>query len=182
MPPTMFKSIHINIISCVYPHFSWRNLKSCQTSKVSCKVPINGLASGKTYMVLPWSYPFCTIYMGVTRCHLWDPRNPRRRFVANAQIGAVPDRGLCHGMALHHTFSRRQGLVEGLQKKKKTKGQAGRNEKKVRFWKDTLNYMWIIWIMSSAHISYIILYVYNCIYVCVVERILNMYQIISVDM
>ena len=118
MPPTMFKSIHINIISCVYPHFSWRNLKSCQTSKVSCKVPINGLASGKTYMVLPWSYPFCTIYMGVTRCHLWDPRNPRRRFVANAQIGAVPDRGLCHGMALHHTFSRRQGLVEGLQKKK----------------------------------------------------------------
>ena len=118
MPPTMFKSIHINIISCVYPHFSWRNLKSCQTSKVSCKVPINGLASGKTYMVLPWSYPFCTIYMGVTRCHLWDPRNPRRWFVANAQIGAVPDRGLCHGMALHHTFSRRQGLVEGLQKKK----------------------------------------------------------------
>jgi len=43
--------------------------------------------------------------------------------VANAQIGAVPDRGLCHGMALHHTFSRRQGLVEGLQKKKKQKAK-----------------------------------------------------------
>ena len=65
----------------------------------------------KTYMVLPWSYPFCTIYMGVTRCHLWDPRNPRRRrFVANAQIGAVPDRACATAWLSTTTFSRAKAL------------------------------------------------------------------------
>lgn len=150
MPPTMFRSIHINIISCVYPYFSWRNLKSCQTSKVAKFQSMDWLKDKPT-LVLPWFYPFCTTKNGgfpSWRFHrdlgsLWDPRNPRRWFVANAQIGAVPDGGLCHGMALHHTFSRRQGLVEGLQQKNKRPSWSQRKESPIlkRYIKLHVNHM-----------------------------------------